>query len=433
MRKRRGFIITGSLMITVVLSNSVSSHVQSTNFSTSYPTVICPPSDSSVTSQTSVTSSSTPYRKIQGKNSAFQSIRKLIYASDGNAILLDQPSVTSITWQGVSGVWAGATLCRAPQSDQWFVGGSANVLSKGRIYLVNSGLSEALVDVALWNSKGPLPAKVFPVHQNSTLRISLDSIAAGSDSLVVRVTPRSGRVSSYLVEERSKGLKSLGGDLVNAVDSAGTDLVISGIPHQRTAGNGISHVVRFLVPGTADAHVRVDLISTDGVFAPVGLDGVNITHGVATDLVFSPTIASTIFSLRIRSDQPIVAGVLTSLKVKDHTDIVWNAASPKLVPMTLGVRGLNPTLVFTGDSILVAISARLTSGKVLKNRLKGSDIAAWRVPDNVSSVDISPSGSIISGGAIISSNSGVATFPLVVGSEITRAAVPNADIAVINR
>lgn len=433
MRKRRGFIIFGSLAITVVLSNSVSSHVQSTNFSISYPTVVCPPSDSSVTSQTSVTSSSTQFRKIKGKNSTLQSILKLRYVSDGSAILLDQPSITSITWQGVSGVWAGATLCRAPQSDQWFVGGSANVLSKGRIYLVNSGLSEALVDIALWNSKGPLPPKVFPVHQNSTLRIALDSIAAGSDRLVVRVTPRSGRVSSYLVEEKSKGLESLGGDIVNAVDSPAIDLVISGIPHQRTAGKGSSHIIRFLVPGTADAHVRVDLISTDGIFAPVGLDGVDIAHGIVTDLVFNPTIASTIFSLRIRSDQPIVAGVLTSLKVNSHTDMVWNAASPTLVPMTLAVRGLNPTFIFTGDSISIAISSRMTSGKVMKNRLTGSGIAAWRVPDNVSSVDVSPSGSIIAGGAIISSNSGVAAFPLVVGSELTRAAEPNADIAVINR
>jgi hypothetical protein len=433
MRARRALVILSSLIVTIVLSNSVSSHVQSANFSNSYPTVVCPPSDSKVVSQTSVTSSSTKFRKIKGKSSTLQSILKLRYTSDGSAILLDQPSITSITWQGVSGVWAGATLCRAPQSDQWFVGGSANVLSKGRLYLVNSGLSEALVDIAIWNGKGPLASKVVSVHQNSTLRIALDSIAAGSDRLVVRVSPRSGRVSSYLIEERSKGLKSLGGDLVNAADSPQTDLVVSGIPHQRTAGKGISHILRLLAPGTVDAHVRVDLISTDGVFAPVGLDGLDLVHGIATDLVLNPTIASTIFSLRIRSDRPVVAGVLTSLKVNGHTDIVWNAASPTFVPMTIGVRGLNPTLVFTGDSIAVSVSSRMISGKVIKTSVKGSDIAAWRVPDNVSSVTLEPSGSQMVASAIISSNSGIGAFPLVIGSELTRAAVPNADIAVINR
>jgi hypothetical protein len=235
------------------------------------------------------------------------------------------------------------------------------------------------------------------------------------------------------VEERSKGLESLGGDIVNPSDSPETNLVIPGIPHQRTGGKGISHVIRFLVPGTSDAHVRVDLISTDGVFAPVGLDGIDIVHGVVTDIVLNPTIASTIFSLRVRSDQPIVAGVLTSLKVNSHTDIVWNSASPTLVPITLGVRGLNPTLVFTGDSISVAIVARTISGKVLKTSVNGSDIAAWRVPDNVSTVELAPSGLPIVASALVSSSSGVAAFPLVLGSELTKAAVPNSDIAVINR
>ncbi|MCX6430382.1 MAG: DUF5719 family protein [Actinobacteria bacterium] len=433
MIRRRALVLLLSLTITVAVSNTLSTHVQSAKYSKSYPTVVCPPSDSSVVSQTSLTSSSTKFRKITGKNTALQSVSNLKYKSDGSAILLDQPTITSITWQGLSGVWAGATLCRAPQSDQWFVGGSANVFSKGRIYLVNSGLSDALVDVALWNGKGALASKVFPVHSNSTLRIALDSIAAGSDQLVIRVTPRSGRVSSYLVEERSKGLRSLGGDIVNATDSPGTDLIISGIPHQRSGGKGISHVVRLLVPGNVDAHVRVDLISTDGVFAPVGLDGVDIAHGIAKDLAFTPTIASTIFSLRIRSDQPMVAGVFSALNVNSHTDIVWNAVSPTFAPMTLGVRGLNPTLVFTGDSISVQISARMTTGKVLSTRLNGNDIAAWRVPNDVSSVSLSASGAPIVGSALVSSNSGVAAFPLLVGSELTKALVPNSDIAVINR
>jgi hypothetical protein len=55
------------------------------------------------------------------------------------------------------------------------------------------------------------------------------------------------------------------------------------------------------------------------------------------------------------------------------------------------------------------------------------------VPDNVSSVTLEPSGSQMVASAIISSNSGIGAFPLVLGSELTRAAVPNADIAVINR
>jgi hypothetical protein len=430
---RRAAIIISTLALVLGIVNGLSTPLERTRFSQSYPAVVCPPSDEKVVSQTSVTSSSTQFRKISGKSTSLHSINKLRYISDGSAILLDQSAVTSVTWQGLSGVWAGATLCRAPPGDQWFVGGSANVISRGRIYLVNSGLSDALVDVVTWNEKGGLAGKVFPVPANSTLKVALDSLVAGSDRLVIRVTPRTGRVSAFLIEERSKGLKSLGGDIVNSTDAPQSDLIISGIPHQRTAGKGSPHLVRLLVPGTVNAHIRVDIISTDGIFAPAGLDDVDISHGVATDIVLNPTIASTIFSLRIRSDQPLVAGVFSSLKVSQHTDIVWNAASPVLVPITLGVRGLTPTLIFTGESISVAIATYFTDGKIKKSILSGSDIAAWKVPDGASSVVLNSTGGPIFGSALISSTSGIAAFPLVRGSELTKAAIPSADIAVINR
>ena len=307
------------------------------------------------------------------------------------------------------------------------------MLSKGRIYLVNSGLSVALVDVAIWNQKGTLAGKVYSLKANSTLKVALDSMAAGSDRLVLRVTPRSGRVSAFLIEERSQGLKNLGGDIVNPTDSPQSDFIISGIPHQRKAGNGKAHVIRFLVPGSIGAHVRVDLISTDGVFAPVGLDGVDIAPGMATDIVLNPTIASTIFSLRVRSDQPIVAGVFSSLLVNGHTEMVWNATTPVLTPVTLAVRGLTPTLVFTGESISVSISTHMTNGKIKNSRVSGRDIAAWKVPDGASAIDLASRGRPIFASAIISSTSGAAAFPILPGSEITKAAIPSADISVINR
>ncbi len=430
---RRAITIGIALVVTLGFTNSLTSPVERIRYSTSYPAAVCPPSDALVVSQTSVTSSSTQFRKISGKSTALHPIKKLRYSSEGSAILLDQPSVTSITWQGLSGVWAGATICRAPQSDQWFVGGSANVLSKGRIYLVNSGLSPALVDVAIWNQKGSLAGKVYPLRANSTLKVALDSLAAGSDRLVLRVTPRSGRVNAFLVEERSQGLKKLGGDIVNPTDSPQTDFILSGIPHQRKAGKGKAHVIRFLVPGSIGAHVRVDLISTDGVFAPVGFDGVDIAPGLVTDIVLNPTIASTIFSLRVRSDQPILAGVFSSLVVNEHTEIVWNAASPVLVPVTLAVKGLSPTLVFTGESISIAIQTHMSNGKIKKSRVSGRDIAAWKVPEGATAVDLASRGRPVFASALISSTSGTAAFPILPGSEITRAAIPSADISVINR
>jgi hypothetical protein len=351
----------------------------------------------------------------------------------GDAILLDQGEVSSLTWQNLSGVWAGSTLCRAPQGDQWFVGGTADVTGKGRLYLVNSGLSDAIVDVTVWSEAGPQPSKSLTVLANSSLRVPLDQLATGSSRLALRVTARSGRINAFLIDERVKGLKTLGGDAVNSVDFPRTDLVLSGIPHQIRKGVGGPHTLRILVPGNIDANIRVDSISKDGIFVPVGLDGKVIAHGKVVDIPLSSTIAYSAFSLRIRSDQPVVAGVYSPLQMSNHQDIVWNSASPPLVPMTMAITGLSPTFVFTGDLIDLVVSTRLTTGAAKSAHIVGSDAVIWKVPDRAQSISISRIKSPVVGSGLITSPSGVGAFPLAVGSTLARAAVPVPDIAVINR
>jgi len=433
MKLRRALLITGVIVFTLVVSNLFTTAGGKISFSQNYPAVVCPPTDSNVTAQVSIASKKTPFRKIVGKSTALVPIKTTRYSITKDAILLDQGEVSSLTWQNLSGVWAGATLCRAPQGDQWFVGGAADVTSKGRLYVVNSGLSDAIVDVTVWSESGPQAGKVLTVPANSSARVALDLLAAGASRLTIRVTARSGRVNAFLIDERGKGLKTLGGDAVNSIDFPRTDFIISGIPHQVTKGKGGPHVLRLLVPGSIDANIRVDSISKDGVFVPVGLDGRDVPHGQVVDIALSPTIAYSAFSLRIRSDQPLVAGVYTPLRMSDHQDIVWNAMSPQLVPMTMAITGLSPTLVFTGDTVDLVVTIQLTTGKTKTTHITGSDAVIWKVPDNSQSIAISQIKSAVSASGLITSTSGVGAFPLAVGSTLTKAAVPVSDIAVINR
>ena len=433
MKTRRALIIVGTAAIFLVVSNFLTTGSVKLKFSQSYPAVVCPPTDSNVNAKVSIASKSTPFRRIFGKSTALSPIKTIQYSITKDAILLDQGEVSSLTWQSLPGVWAGSTLCRAPQGDQWFVGGSADVMGKGRLYVVNSGLSDATVDVMVWSEAGPQSGKVFTVLANSSARIPLDLLATGAARLAIRVTARSGRVNAFLVDERVKGLKTLGGDSVNSTDFPRTDLILSGIPHQVTKGKGSPHTLRILVPGNVDASIRVDSISKDGVFVPVGLDGMVIPHGQVVDIALSPTIAYSAFSLRIRSDQPIVAGVYTPLRMSDHQDIVWNSASPQLVPMTMAITGLSPTLVFTGDTVDLVVTTQLTKGGTRKAHITGSDAVIWKVPDNAQTITISDIKSEVAGGGLITSTSGVGAFPLAVGSTLTKATVPVPDIAVINR
>lgn len=433
MKIRRLAVISVIFISTLVLSNLFTFNRVAQKFSQNYPAAVCPPTDSNVSSQVSVASTNTPFRKIVGKITSLSPIRTTRYTIVKDAILLDQSNITSVTWQNLVGTWAGATLCAAPQGDQWFVGGAGDVTSKGRLYVVNSGLSDAIVDVAVWSENGPQPGKVLTVPANSSLRVPLDSIVTGQTQLSIRVTPRSGRVNAFLMDERGKGLQPLGGDLVNSIDFPRTDFVISGIPHQIIKGKDGSNVLRILAPGNLNANIRVDLISSDGVFVPVGLDGRDIPQGRVTDITLKPTISASAFSLRIRSDQPIVAGVYTALALKGHQDFVWNSVTPSLVPMTVAINGLTPTFVFTGDAINLRITARLTSGVLIIANLKGSDIVLWKVPDKTQSIAISNIQSTVAGAGLVSSVSGIGAFPLTSGSALARAAVPVSDIGVINR
>lgn len=433
MNFRRTSVVVLGLVVTLVLGHFLTAVVSAKKYSESYPAVACPPTGSGLSSQVSTGSTSTPYRKIAGKVGGLVPVKNSRFTIVSDPILLDASDVTSVVWQGLAGIWAGATLCTSPQGEQWFVGGAGDVTSKSRLLVVNSGLSEAIVDVAIWSEKGSQVGKVLTVRANSFVQVGLDSIAAGQTRLSVRVTPRSGRVSAFLLDVRVKGLQSLGGDMVNSVGSPSTDLVIPGIPQQILKGKAGSHVLRVLAPGDADASIQVTLISKDGVFTPVGLDGRDVPKGTVVDIPLNPTIAASTFSLQIRSDQPIVASVYSPLTTSGHRDFLWNTATSPLVPMALAVNGLQPTLIFTGDTIGLKIKTRLNSGKTVNSTVSGSDIVIWKAPSNCQLITISKVRSGVYGAGLLTSSSGIGFFPLVPGSTVTRAAIPSSNISVINR
>jgi len=431
MRYQRAGIIMVIFASIVGASYSINNKSASTEFSESYPPIACPGS-ASLNGWVSVASTSTPIRKIAKKSTIFLAAKHSSFSIKSDPILINGAGVTSIATQSLAGIWSGTTLCSAAQGEQWFVGGTADVSSKGYLQLVNSGLSEALVDISVWSENGAQVNKTVSVKGDSGANVPLDVIAAGQSRLVVRVMPRSGRVSSFLIDQRSLGLKTLGGDIVNSTGAPSTDLVITGIPHQILKGTGSTHVLRIVTPGLVDANIRVDLISTDGVFVPVGLDSKTISQGMVTDISLSPTISSHIFSLRIQSDQPVQAGVYSVDNASGHKDFTWSSSSPQLVPMTIAVNSLNPILYFTGDAIDVSISTLLTTGKTQRTRLTGSDISGWIAPKNAQTITITKVGPGVFGSGLVRTRDGISSFPLMPGSHLTRASVPNSDIAVIN-
>jgi hypothetical protein len=352
-----------------------------------------------------------------------------------DSLVITAEGTTPLIWQSRAGSWAGGTLCSGPNASAWFVGGTANVTSRGRLMLVNSGLSDAIVDIQSYTENAKQPIKSVNLKSKSFMQISLDSLAPGDKALAVQVVPRSGRVNAFMIDEQGAGLKALGGDFVNSYPNASKEIVIPAIPNQppkKGQKSSASHTLRILTPGDVNTTFTLEVLSADGSFVPVGMSSRSIDAGVVSEFSLEPKISANAFAVRITSAEPIVASVSSSVVISGKKDFVWSTATPPLAPMSIAVTGLSPLIAFAGDSISVKVQAKLINGKTVSKVIKGSDSATWRVPENSRSITIISSSKGVFAGALIASSNGYGFIPIQNGSALTRVEVPNSNIRVLN-
>ena len=236
-----------------------------------------------------------------------------------------------------------------------------------------------------------------------------------------------------MIDEQGKGLKALGGDLVNPAVSPSKNVVIPAIPNQISRNNSaLPHTLRVLAPGDLDASVTVEVISADGVFVPVGLNSRTISAGVVNEFKLDPNITSNLMAVRITSTEPVVAAVKSTATVSGKKDFVWSTEAPELVPLSMSITGLDPLITFAGEDINVSLSVTLVNGKVVQQNLKGSDIANWRVPNNARSFTIIKVGAGTFDVALVSSANVYGYFTIAAGSLLTKIEVPDSNIRVLN-
>ncbi len=432
MKFQRPLIIAGIVTATLLVSNVTQVAVTNNDFSENYPPVVCPATPSGESSAVSVPSTQTGSRVLGKKTTLYKPTRTLRLMQSSAPTILDTKNMTAPVWQIKRGVWAGATICSAPSISQWFVGGAADVTSKGKLLLINSGLSDAIVDVEIWSESGVRPPKVLTLKANSSLVQNLDSLDPGSKQIALHIAPRSGRINAFLVDERGRGLRSLGGDMVNASSDPTREIVIPAVPHMKRSGNTLGHTLRILAPGDVDARITVELNSTKGSFIPVGFDDRIVKAGIVTEIALNPQLVPSIFALKISSDRPIVASVYSPTYSQAKSDFLWSTSTLEMKPYSLAVSGLAPQLVFSGEKISVDLSILSTNKKEKKVTVKGEGIITFKVPENARTVHFTQVSGDTYGGALIATQSGYGFFPLIPGSELTRALLPTANIRVLN-
>jgi Family of unknown function (DUF5719) len=250
--------------------------------------------------------------------------------------------------------------CTAPSSHQWFVGAASTPQRSGVLQLSNPTPGVAVVDLALYGPNGPVEAAgahglaIAPGEETS---LPLDNLATGIHPLAVEVTARQGEVAASLADIRQGVLDPAGVDLLPPSAEPSRTTVVTGIPRQ-----GGEHTLAVANPGPSPAVVHIEVLGPRGAFTPTGLQSVEVpAHAVAETRVPAEALDGDVLGLRLTSDQPVTAGVLTASgnPLPDHAFAasVTPTSSLTATPVLPGLRG---RLVLSGAGHTAAIVDVLT-------------------------------------------------------------------------
>ncbi len=403
--------------------NYLQSGADSRKYSENYPELVCP-NIGGAQSQISLTTSKRLVRFLPAKDFKFVSSKTTRLSTNQSSVIVDGQGTSSMAWISKSGSWAGGVNCLAPQADQYFVGATGDVSSKAKLVVINAGLSPSIVDVITY-SEGSSLKKTITVGRNQVSTLNVVDLAPGAKSIGMHVIPRTGRVTSYLVDERGRGLKVLGGDLVNSQSGLSRNLLISGIPH---AEKSKTHVLRILNPGAANSYITVEVVSKDGRYVPVGLDNKKVDAGKVADISFDFVSKQTSLGLKITSDQPVAVAVYSRI----GNDFTWSTAVKPGITGTWAITGLDPELHLVGTNIKAKVVLLMAGQKQVVKTITGTDYATYKLPKGALGIRIDGISSDTAASLIVYSQSGVGFLPLVNGSQLTRSTVPTANIGVLN-
>ena len=404
---------------------------QITEVTQSYPATACPGPIGDAKATALLPNKSVGVRDVARAKAELWENNQGSYSITRGAILVAGNPSNTITLQSRAVKWTSASTCTISDSVVWFVGGTADVTSQSKIVLVNSGLSDAVVDITSFSENGesqPLPATI-KASSDKTIRI--DSLDPGASHTVIQVKTRSGRVTAYLLDERVKGLNNVGADFVAPVSQPSREVIISGLPVSFGNGSKVNHRLRLLTTGKVDATASVEVLSPTGVFIPVGFGGVSLSPSEVKEVSLSDVdLGKKTFALKIVSTEPIVAGVFTEVKKGSISDFMWSSGSQPFGKVSFNLYGLEPRFTFVGERVQVVISWRTNSGKTDSKVLVGEEIVSWKVPPNLRLVTISNrSGAVAS--LTWMSNDGVTHLPLNPSTNLESATKPLADVTVI--
>lgn len=397
----------------------------------SYPATACPGGVSGAQETALLASKNIEIRNINQPNVELKKNGSGSYPLNRGAILVAGNVANTNVIMTRSGKWTSAATCTISGPVNWFVGGTANVTSQSKLILINSGLSDALIDLTAYSESGSSQSLPVTVRASSEKVVRIDSLSPGSERIVLKVETRSGRVTSYLLDERVRGLSNIGADFVPAISEASRELVIAGLSVKLGSNSSIKHTLRLMSVGEVDASASVEIISPDGVYVPVEIGEISLNAREVTDIDLSGVdFGSKTFALKINATNEIVASVLSEVKSGSISDFTWSAPSRSFNTVNFNIYGLEPVMSFVGERIILSIAWRDRQGRGNSELIRGDEIVNWRVPPNARLMTINSTNPVV---AAMSwkSGDGVARLGIAPSTNLESATKPVADIAVI--
>ncbi|MCW2932949.1 MAG: hypothetical protein JWM19_3911 [Actinomycetia bacterium] len=197
----------------------------------------------------------------------------------------------------------GTVSCTHPGADMWFVGaGTAAGAPVTRLYLMNPGTVAASAEVTMLTDAGIQQGlnTAITVGAGQYIWENITQFTAGSVVLGLHVQTSSGQVAAAVWQGQSGGS---GGTWLPQASAPATQVVIPGLTTASSAAR-----LFVVVPGSADAKVKVKALTAHGAFLPFGPTPEDAPAAASSSFALS-SLGASAAALVLTSNVPITAGI----------------------------------------------------------------------------------------------------------------------------
>ena len=237
-----------------------------------------------------------------------------------------------------------AVTCPPPVPETWFTGLGARAEHASLLELVNPDVGAAVVDVAVFTRQGSLSVpdlRGIRIPGRTTTRLDLATVVPRRGDIALAVSVSRGRAVATVLDR--VGLISSeqpSQEWFPAQAAPAAQVVLLGLP----AGTG-ARTLSIANPGDSEVRVQIKVVAPESVFAPTGLDEVDLGPGgletVQLDEVLAREVRRGAVGLLVEASAPVTAS-LTSYVDGD-----------------LAVTGPGPAISGKGAAIVPEGSARV--------------------------------------------------------------------------